>query len=142
MTMLLLSVALVIAVKAILNCGVREGQRLIYQIHVGGALVIEALERSVARPFHLLNNVTLRVAGSAGRTTPPEPSNLMIILGRLVGPGLPPASLCDGLPTQHPPVIGTYLQEQHEPRTEFLGAVTLFIDRVPALQVTRPNKAA
>ena len=60
MTILLFSAGLVLVAYALYLFGVNEGRRLIYRKHVGEALVIETLERSAPRPFHILNNVTLR----------------------------------------------------------------------------------
>lgn len=69
MSSLLFSAAFALAAYAIFLFGVNEGQGLFYGKHVGEALVIEALERSAPRPFHLLNNVTLRSTHFSNATT-------------------------------------------------------------------------
>ncbi len=69
MSILLLAAAFVLAVYAVFLFGIDEGQRAIYRKHISEALVIEALDRAVPMPFHILNNVTLRSTGSSIPTT-------------------------------------------------------------------------
>ena len=69
MSALLFLIFLVVAAGLVFFFGFREGRLSIYRKHIGEALVIQTLERCVPKPYHLLNNVTLRTVNAANPTT-------------------------------------------------------------------------
>src|SRR5665213_2852674 len=69
MFILIVPLILVVAAGFTFLFGFREGRLSLYRKHIGEALVIQTLERCAPRPFHLLNNVTLRTVSQANPTT-------------------------------------------------------------------------